>query len=52
MLHRYDSPVVLVKVSTTVKKHHDQENSYKVKHLIGASIQDQGSIHYYHGGKP
>ena len=32
---------VSVKVSITVKRHHDQGDSYKGKHLIGASLQDQ-----------
>jgi hypothetical protein len=34
-----------------VKRHHDQSNSYKEKHLIGAGIQFRGLVHYHHGGK-
>ena len=33
--------VVLYRVSIAVKKHHDQGNSYKDKHLIGAGLQFQ-----------
>ena len=32
---------VLVRVSIAVKRHHDQGNSYKGKHLIAASLQVQ-----------
>jgi hypothetical protein len=34
-----------------VKRHHEQCNSYKGKHLIGAGLQFQGSAHYHHGRK-
>jgi hypothetical protein len=37
--------------SIAVKKHCDQGNSYKRKHLIGAGLQLQKLVHYYHGGK-
>jgi hypothetical protein len=30
----------------TMKKHHDQGNSYKGKHLIGAGLQFQRFSHY------
>ena len=30
-----------------VKRHHDQSNSYKGKHLFGAGVP----IYYHHGGK-
>ena len=33
--------VVLVRVSIVVKRHHDQGNSYKGKHLVGAGLQFQ-----------
>ena len=32
---------VLVRVSIAVKRHHDQGNSYKRKHLIGAGLEFQ-----------
>ena len=39
------SPVVLVSVSVSVKRHHDHCNSYKGKHLIGvAYISEVESI--------
>ena len=31
--------IVLVRVSIAVKKHHNQGNSYKRKHLTGADLQ-------------
>jgi hypothetical protein len=34
-------PIVLVRVSIAVKRHHDQGNSYKGQHLIGAVLQVQ-----------
>jgi hypothetical protein len=34
-----------------VKRHHDHNNSYKGKHLIGAGLQFRDSVHYHHGGK-
>jgi hypothetical protein len=34
-----------------VKRHHDRGNSSKGKHLIGASLQFRGLVHYHHGGK-
>lgn len=38
----------------SVKRHHDHENSYKRKHVIGASLQLKGRTHggtaSYHGG--
>ena len=34
-----------------MKRHHDQGNSYKGKHLIGAGLQFRGSVHYHHGRK-
>jgi hypothetical protein len=33
-----------------VKRHHDQDNSYKGKHLIGA-YYFRGLLHYRHGRK-
>jgi hypothetical protein len=38
-------------MSIVVKGQHDQGNSYKGKHLIGAVLQFKGSVHYYHGRK-
>ena len=32
---------VLVRVSIAVKRHHDQGNSYKGQHLIGAGLHFQ-----------
>jgi hypothetical protein len=32
-----------------VKRHHDQGNSYKGQHLIGAALQFQRFVHYCHG---
>jgi hypothetical protein len=43
-------PTVLVKVSISVKRHHDHGNSYKEKHLIRAGFQFRGLVHYHHGG--
>jgi hypothetical protein len=34
-----------------VNRHHDQGNSYKEKHFIGAALQFRGSVHYHHGRK-
>jgi hypothetical protein len=34
-----------------VKRHHDQGNSYKGQHFIGAGLQVQRFSHYHHGGK-
>ena len=31
-----------------MNRHHDQGNSYKGQHLIGAALQFQGSVHYHH----
>jgi hypothetical protein len=31
-----------------VKRHHDQGNSYKIKHLTGTGLQFRGLVHYYH----
>ena len=42
---------VLVRVSIVAKRHYDQGNSYKGKHLIGAGLLFQRLIHYYNGGK-
>ena len=36
---------VVIRVSIAVKRHHNQGNSYKGQHLIGAGLQ------YHHGGK-
>jgi hypothetical protein len=33
--------IVLVRISIAVKRHHDQGNSYKGQHLIGAGLQVQ-----------
>jgi hypothetical protein len=35
-------PSILVRVFIAVKRHHDQGNSYKGQHLIGAGLQVQG----------
>ena len=32
---------VLVRVSIAMKRHHDHDNSYKGRHLIGTSLQIQ-----------
>jgi hypothetical protein len=32
----------LIRVSIAMKRHHDQGNSYKGKHFIGASLRLQG----------
>jgi hypothetical protein len=42
---------VLVRVSTAVKRHHDQGNSYKGQQLIGSPYSFRDSVHYYHGRK-
>jgi hypothetical protein len=42
---------VLVRVSFTVRRHHDQGNFYKGNHLIGLAYYVRGLVHYYHGGK-
>jgi len=42
---------VLVKVSITVKRHHDHSNSYKGKHLIGAGLKFQRCSPLLTGGK-
>ena len=34
-----------------VKRHHDHDNSYKGKHLIGAGLQFRGLVYYHHGRK-
>jgi hypothetical protein len=34
-----------------MKRHHDQDNSYKGKHSVGAGLQFQRFIHYHHGRK-
>jgi hypothetical protein len=31
-----------------MKRHHDHGNTYKRKHLIGASLQFSGLVHYHH----
>jgi hypothetical protein len=31
-------PLVLVRVSIAVKRHHDQDNLYKGRHLVGAGL--------------
>ena len=33
-----------------MKKHHDQGNSYKGKHFIGAGLQFRGLVYYHQGG--
>jgi hypothetical protein len=32
-------------------KRHDQGNSYKGKHLVGAGLQFRSLVHYHHDGK-
>jgi hypothetical protein len=39
------------RVFLAVKRHHDQGNSYKGQHFIGAGFQFRGSVHYHRGGK-
>jgi hypothetical protein len=34
-----------------MKRHHDNSNSYKEKHLIGVGLQIKGLVHYLHDGK-
>lgn len=34
-----------------LKRHYDDTNSYKIKHLIGALSQCQSLVHYYYGGE-
>ena len=53
MVHRYHNWIglVLVRVSIAVNRHHDQGNSYKEQHLIGAAYTFRGSVHYHHGRK-
>jgi hypothetical protein len=36
---------------TAVNRHHDQGNSYKGQHFIGAGLQFRGSVCCHHGGK-
>jgi hypothetical protein len=42
---------ICLRVSITVKRHHDQGNSDKRQHLILAGLQFQNSVHYHHGRK-
>ena len=42
---------VLVRVSVAVKRHHDHDNFYKGKHLIGAGFQFRDLVQYHHGEK-
>ena len=39
----------LVRLSFAVKRHHDHNNSYKGKHLIGVPYCFRGLAHYHHG---
>ena len=32
-----------------MKRHHDQGNSYKGKHLLGVDLQFKGLVHYHLG---
>ena len=41
---------VIVRVSIAVKRHHDHNNSYKGKPLIGVAYSFRGSVHYHHNG--
>ena len=41
---------VLVRGSIAVNRPHDQGNSYKGHHLIGATLRFRSSIHYHQGG--
>jgi len=38
------SPIIIVRGFIVVKRQHDQGNSYKGKHLIGADLQVQSTI--------
>jgi hypothetical protein len=42
---------ILARISIALKKHFDHSNSYKIKHLIGASSQFQRFRLYHHGGE-
>ena len=37
-------------VSITMKRHYDNSNSNKEKHLTGTGLQFRGLDHYYHSG--
>ena len=41
----------LVRISVSVKRHYDHDNSYKGKHLIGVAYSFGGLLHYLQGGK-
>jgi hypothetical protein len=41
----------VLEFSIPVKRHHDYDNSYKGKHLIGTGLQLRGSVHYLHHRK-
>lgn len=43
--------IVLVRVSVARKRLCDHSNSYKEKHLIGASLHFIGLVHCHHDGK-
>lgn len=42
---------VLVRISTTMKRHSDHGNSNKRKHLTGTWLQFRGLVHHCHGRK-
>jgi hypothetical protein len=42
---------ILVRVSISVKRHHDQGNAYKGKYFTGAGLWFRGLVHYHHGRK-
>ena len=39
------------RVCIAVKRSHDHGNSYKGKHVIGASLEFRGLVYYHHGWK-
>ena len=39
-----------LKFSVAVKRHHDDSNSYKGKHLFEVGYIFRGLVHYRHGG--
>ena len=53
-MHRvtdYQASEILVRIFIAVKRHHDQGNSYKEKHLTGAGLLFRDFILCHYGGK-
>jgi hypothetical protein len=42
---------VLIRVSLSVKRHHNHDNSHKGKYLIEAVLQFRSLVHCHHGRK-